>query len=57
MTLTYPPINRARSILWIVTGASKRNALAALLEGKADTPANRIARDRAIVVADKAAAG
>lgn len=57
MTLTYSPINRARSILWIVTGAGKRDALAALLEGKADIPANRIARDRAIVVADRAATG
>ena len=57
MTLTFAPINRARSILWIVTGAGKRGILAALLEGKADIPANRVARDRAIVVADKAAAG
>lgn len=57
MTLTFAPINRARSILWIVTGAGKREALAALLEGKADIPANRVARDRAIVIADKAAAG
>jgi 6-phosphogluconolactonase/glucosamine-6-phosphate isomerase/deaminase len=57
MTLTFNSINRARSILWIVTGAAKREALAALIEGTADIPANRIARDRAIVIADRAAAG
>ena len=57
MTLTFAPINRARSILWIVTGDGKREALAALVDGKTDIPANRVARDQAIVVADKAAAG
>jgi 6-phosphogluconolactonase len=57
MTLTFPAINRARSILWLVTGAAKREMLAALLAGTADIPANRVARDRAIVIADRAAAG
>lgn len=57
MTLTFASINRARSIVWIVSGESKRAALAALLEGGTDTPAARIARERAIVVADHQALG
>lgn len=57
MTLTYPAINRAGTILWMVTGAAKRDALAALLSGEADTPGNRVRRDRAVVVADDAALG
>jgi 6-phosphogluconolactonase len=57
MTLTFAPINRARLILWIVTGAAKREALAALNDGNADIPANRVARRNAIVIADKAAMG
>ncbi|MCC6735713.1 MAG: 6-phosphogluconolactonase [Bauldia sp.] len=57
MTLTLPALDRAARILWIVTGAGKRAPLAALLSGEADIPANRVRRDRAIVVADAAAAG
>lgn len=57
MTLTAGPINRARSILWIVTGAEKRAALAALRAGRDDIPANRIARDHAVIIADRAALG
>lgn len=57
MTLTTPSINRAHRIVWIVTGAAKRDALAALLAGSAGIPANRIARDNAIVIADAAALG
>ncbi|MGV8839101.1 MAG: 6-phosphogluconolactonase [Bauldia sp.] len=57
MTLTFPALNRAARILWIVTGAGKRDALAALLSGEADIPGNRVRRDRAIVVADDAALG
>lgn len=57
MTLTFPVLDRASKILWIVTGAGKRDALAALLSGKADIPGNRVRRDRAVVVADDAALG
>ncbi len=57
MTLTLQPINRARLVLWIVTGAGKREALAALIAGTANIPANRVARDRAMVIADDEAIG
>jgi 6-phosphogluconolactonase len=57
MTLTYPAINRARQVLWVVTGAEKARMLHRLLHGDADIPAGRVGRDRSLVLADVAAAG
>ena len=57
MTLTYPPLNRARQILWLVTGADKVDALARLRAGDQSIPAGRISTTNALVVADAAAAG
>jgi 6-phosphogluconolactonase len=57
MTLTYPILNRARSILWIVTGQDKPAALARLRDGDETIPAGRIQRDNALVLGDQAAAG
>ena len=57
MTLTYPILNRARSILWLVTGKDKVAALARLREGDVTIPAGEIQRDNALVLADQAAAG
>ncbi len=45
MTLTYPPIDRARRILWLVTGEDKVDALARLRAGDESIPAGRIATD------------
>ncbi len=56
MTLTYPAINRSRRILWIVTGSEKASMLVRLLDGDQSIPAGRIRRERALVIADKAAA-
>jgi 6-phosphogluconolactonase len=56
MTLTYPMLNRARRILWLVTGTDKVNALARLRDGDVSIPAGRIQRDQAVVLADHAAA-
>lgn len=56
MTLTLPVINRARSIIWFVTGADKAGVLADLYAGGAPFPAARVARVRAVIVADSAAA-
>ncbi len=55
MTLTYPVLNRARRILWVVTGASKHEALTRLLAGDRAIPAGRVARERAIVICDREA--
>lgn len=56
MTLTCPAINRARKILWVVTGSEKAEMCRQLLAGNRSIPAGRIRRDRALVVADRAAA-
>ncbi|MGH9368272.1 MAG: 6-phosphogluconolactonase [Thermoanaerobaculia bacterium] len=57
MTLTYPALNRARHILWLVTGSEKAGMLARLCAGDATIPAGRVLRERALVLADRAAAG
>jgi 6-phosphogluconolactonase len=56
MTLTYPAIDPARQILWLVTGGEKREALAKLMAGDPSIPAGRVRNDNMIVVADAAAA-
>jgi 6-phosphogluconolactonase len=57
MTLTYPILNRARDILWLVTGKDKVAALARLRDGDVTIPAGRIRRTDALILADQAAAG
>jgi 6-phosphogluconolactonase len=57
MTLTYPMLNRARRILWLVTGSDKVGALSRLRNGDASIPAGRIQSDQALVLADQAATG
>ncbi len=57
MTLTYPALNRARQILWLVTGEDKAEALRRLRDGDESIPAGRIATENALVLADAAAAG
>lgn len=56
MTVTYPLLERARRVLWIVTGAEKREMLGRLREGDTSIPAGRVRRDRAVLLADAAAA-
>ena len=57
MTLTLPLLDRARRILWVVTGPEKREGLSCLLHGDHAIPAVRVRADRALVLADEAAAG
>jgi 6-phosphogluconolactonase len=57
MTLTYPVLNRARAVLWLVTGADKVPMFARLKAGDRTIPAGRVRSDRAVVLADAAAAG
>jgi 6-phosphogluconolactonase len=56
MTLTYPMINRATQVLWLVTGANKVEPLAKLMKGDRSIPAGRIENARAVLLADPAAA-
>ncbi len=57
MTLTYPMLNRARRILWVVTGGEKAGMLGRLRNGDASIPAGRVQQSQALVLADRAAAG
>jgi 6-phosphogluconolactonase/glucosamine-6-phosphate isomerase/deaminase len=57
MTLTYPILNRARRILWVVTGGDKAGMVKLLLDGDTAIPAGRIRRDGALLLADETAAG
>jgi len=57
MTLTYPILNQSRRILWVVTGGEKAVMLARLRAGDPSIPAGRVRPDRALVIADRAAAG
>ncbi len=56
MTLTYPIINRARRILWLVTGDEKAGPLVRLRDADSAIPAGRVHQDQAVVLADRAAA-
>jgi 6-phosphogluconolactonase len=56
MTLTYPVLNAARRLLWVVTGEEKAEALARLLSADPSIPGGRLRQDTACVIADRAAA-
>jgi len=56
MTLTYPILNRSRRIMWLVTGSEKVGMLVRLLAAERSIPAGRVSQDRALVLADRAAA-
>lgn len=56
MTLTCPELNRARRLLWIVTGESKRDALAKLMDRDPSIPAGRVdPGGESLILADRAA--
>ena len=57
MTLTYPMLNRARRVLWVVTGSEKIEMVRRLRDGDVSIPAGRVRREQALVLADRAAAG
>ena len=56
MTLTYPTLNRARRLLWLVTGRNKAQMVRRLCDGDESIPAGRVASDQAFLIADRAAA-
>lgn len=55
MTLTYPAINAARRILWLITGNDKAEVLVSLRDASEAIPAGRISQHEAVVFADSAA--
>jgi 6-phosphogluconolactonase len=56
LTLTYPLINRARKILWLITGSEKGEMLHRLLVSDLSIPAGRISQEHSMILADKDAA-
>lgn len=56
MTLTLPVLDRARTVLWLVTGPDKVRVLPLVLAGDVSVPGGRVRARRQIVVADGAAA-
>ena len=57
MTLTYPVLERAPNVLWLITGENKVDALRRLQAGDRSIPAGRVPSANALVIADPAAAG
>jgi 6-phosphogluconolactonase len=56
MTLTYPALERADQVLWLITGPDKREALAKLLAQDPSIPAGRVRVKNSTIMADAAAA-
>ena len=57
MTLTYPQIEQTRSLLWVVTGDSKVDALKKLIAQDPSTPSGRMRpQGDSLILADRAAA-
>jgi len=56
MTLTYPVLNRARRVLWLITGDDKAAMLVRLSRADPAIPAGRVMQDDAVILADRAAA-
>lgn len=56
VTLTYPAIDSARDVVWLVTGAAKAEMAARLEQGDISIPAGRVSAASQVVVLDRAAA-
>ena len=57
MTMTLPLLNRARVVVWQVTGADKAEAVARLARRDLEIPAARVWQEHASLFVDAAAAG
>jgi 6-phosphogluconolactonase len=57
MTLTYPLLNSAKRILWIVTGAEKKEMVQRLLKRDTSIPAGSVNQSNALLMVDQAAFG
>jgi 6-phosphogluconolactonase len=53
MTLTFPIINRARRILWLVTGEEKAEVVGRLAKGDPSLLASRVSRVQALLLTDQ----
>jgi 6-phosphogluconolactonase len=57
MTMTYPQLAKTQGLLWLITGADKREPLQQLLAGDPSIPAGRVDAPRSVIIADREAAG
>jgi 6-phosphogluconolactonase len=57
MTLTYPVLDAARLVVFVVTGEEKADALARVLRGDRSMPAARLRSSNVLILADRQAAG
>lgn len=55
LTLTFPALNRAANVLWLVTGAGKAAMVQRLYHGDRSIPAGRVQSQNAVLIADDAA--
>jgi len=55
MTFTYPALERANQILWLVTGSDKQRPLSELLHGDTSIPAGQVRAARSLIMTDSAA--
>jgi 6-phosphogluconolactonase len=55
MTLTFPALERAGAIVWIVSGANKTSMVDRLLAADPEIPAGRVPQERAVLITDGAA--
>lgn len=56
MTLTYPVLDRAREILWLIDGAAKADMLPRVKRGDTGIPAGRVRNPNAVAIIDRDAA-
>ncbi len=57
LTLTYPVLDRARVVLWLVTGSEKASMYKRLCIADPSIPAGRVVQANAVLIGDRAAAG
>src|SRR6185437_2915384 len=55
LTLTYPALNGARHIVWLIDGANKASVVRRLVAADDTIPAGRVLQDRAAVFCDEPA--
>jgi 6-phosphogluconolactonase len=57
LTLTFPVLNAAREVMFVVTGADKADAFRAIRSGRRDLPAARVNARRTLWIVEAAPAG
>ena len=53
MTLTYPLINKAKEILWVITGDEKKEMVKRLIEKDPSIPAGKVSQENAFLITDQ----